>query len=353
MGGDAPVIAVEGEQGDEGKAKDDIEDEAEIEEAAARNPKVVRRPAAPTKAMIAAHECHHADYREWCEHCVAGKGVSHQHRSSEKSERSHAEFSVDYAFMAEDGQVGRKEELGEDRMKGACPVIVGYDHDSRGIWAMAVDSKGVTESSTKWLDGKINEAGQSGTKVVIRSDQEESIIALKKSVAIKRKAETVMIESPIRDSRANGSSEKAVRTWAAQVRTLRHHLESRIKAKVDKESAIMTWLVAWGADVLTRYKVQSTGRTSYEHTTGHQGLQPIAAFGEKVMLKYTTDKNKRTKMESEWDMGYFVGINPKTTEYLIAKDTGISRVRPSGGSRTISHMMRESSKKSRSSTEIM
>ena len=30
----------------------------------ARNPRVARRPAAPTKAMIMAHEVHHTDYRK-------------------------------------------------------------------------------------------------------------------------------------------------------------------------------------------------------------------------------------------------------------------------------------------------
>ena len=35
------------------------------------------------------------------------------------------------------------------------------------------------------------------------------------------------------------------------------------------------------------------------------------------MFKFTTDKNNRRKMESEWDHGYFLGVNPGTTEYLI------------------------------------
>ena len=75
----APGIAVEGEQGNRVEPEGDSEEMAEVEEATARDPKVARRPAAPTKAMVLAHEVHHADYREWCEHCVAGKGISHQH----------------------------------------------------------------------------------------------------------------------------------------------------------------------------------------------------------------------------------------------------------------------------------
>ena len=90
---------------------------------------------------------------------------------------------------------------------------------------------------------------------------------------------------------------------AAQVRTLRHHLESRIKVKVSRTSALMSWFVARSADVITRYTIRSSCRTSYEHITGHRGLQAFAAFGEKVMFKHTTDKTRRNKMETEWDTG--------------------------------------------------
>ena len=213
---------MEGEGGNEGEVGEVPE---EIEDTVARNPKVARRPNTPTKAMVLAHEVHHADYREWCDHCVAGKGVSHRHRASERDDSECAEFSIDYAFMTADGQVGYKEDLDEKSLSGASPVLVGYDHRSKGVWAMVVDHKGPTDSAVKWVKRKIDESGNAGTKIVIRSDQEESIIALKKAVTIRRQAETVLIESPVRDSRANGSAERTVRSWAAQVRTLRYHLE--------------------------------------------------------------------------------------------------------------------------------
>ena len=58
-------------------------EEEDIQENAARDPKVARRPVMPTKAMVLAHELHHADYRDWCDHCRAGKGVAHKHKTSE------------------------------------------------------------------------------------------------------------------------------------------------------------------------------------------------------------------------------------------------------------------------------
>ena len=52
----------------------------------ARRPRIARRPQTPTKAEYDAHMTLHADYRDWCPDCVAGRGISHQHRSSKKKE---------------------------------------------------------------------------------------------------------------------------------------------------------------------------------------------------------------------------------------------------------------------------
>ena len=77
IAGEARLEETEGDRTD-GQGGDANDDDV------ARNPRVARVPAAPTKAMILAHEVHHADYREWCAHCVAGKGVSHKHRTSDR-----------------------------------------------------------------------------------------------------------------------------------------------------------------------------------------------------------------------------------------------------------------------------
>ena len=106
--------------------------------------------------MIMAHEVHHADYREWCPHCVAGKGVSHQHRRSDKEEKSEAEFCMDYAFMTEEGRVGYAEEVGAEST-GLSPVIVGYDRKSESLWAIVAEAKGLNESSLKRAKEKIDE----------------------------------------------------------------------------------------------------------------------------------------------------------------------------------------------------
>ena len=86
--------------GTDEKAIEEGVDEESLEEA--RRPRVARRRQMPTKAEYDSHMTLHADYRDWCPDCVAGRGISHQYRSS-KNERTGREFSLDYAFMkAED-----------------------------------------------------------------------------------------------------------------------------------------------------------------------------------------------------------------------------------------------------------
>ena len=74
-------------------------------------------------------------------------------------------------------------------------------------------------------------------------------MALERAVAIYRQVETLMLEPPARDSKANGAAERAVRSLAAQLRTIRHHVERRMKVPMPKDSAMMLWLVTWAADV--------------------------------------------------------------------------------------------------------
>ena len=88
--GGPSTSASDGQVGDEKVGDRAIEGEIEgsnvEDEEIARRPRIARRPQMPTKAEVDAHTVLHADSRDWCPDCVAGRGVSHQHRAS-KNER--------------------------------------------------------------------------------------------------------------------------------------------------------------------------------------------------------------------------------------------------------------------------
>ena len=91
---------------------------------------------------------------------------------------------------------------------------------------------------------------------------------------------------------------------------------------IPKYSALMFWLVTWSADLISRYQVHATGRTSHDWITGHRCDRPIAGFAEKIHCKFTTDKNHRNKMITEWNTGFFICIDGRNTEYLVATQEG-------------------------------
>ena len=278
-------------------------------------PKVASRPYQPTKAEREAHEITHLPYRNWCPHCVAGKGVSSPHFKSDGEEPIGIEVSMDYCFM------------GDEATEGVPPILIAWDGGHRALWALPVDHKGADDYVVNWLVKKIEEAGYGGVPITIKTDQEPAIMALKRAVAIRRQAVTTPIESPVRESKSNGAVERAVRTWQSQFRTLRHQLEANLDAKLEMSHPLVEWLVIWAADLLSRYVVRENGRTAYESVTGHRCKSPVFMFSETIMFRLAPDKSARNKADSDWHVGVFIGIDSRSTEYIVQNQTGIYKCR--------------------------
>ena len=83
-------------------------------------------------------------------------------------------------------------------------ILVVYKHSQLGLRALAVDRKGADENVVKWLVEKSEECGYAGVKLTLKSDQEPAMLALKKAIAFHRKAETPLIEPPVRESSRTG-----------------------------------------------------------------------------------------------------------------------------------------------------
>ena len=172
-----------------------------------RKPNVARRPHTPTKQEVEDHLPLHLEYRSWCPHCVAGKGISDQHRRDMHGDGEDLgiTISLDYCFMTADEA--------EEDMRA---ILVCYDHSKSGFWVLPVEHKGAQEEVVKWVTDKVEESGYGGMTVTLKSDQEPAMLSLKQAIAVRRKAETPMIESPVRESKSNGRIERAIRTWQAQ-----------------------------------------------------------------------------------------------------------------------------------------
>ena len=47
----------------------------------------INKPTEPTEKEVEEHERTHLPYRDWCKHCVMGRGRSEPHRTTDKSDR--------------------------------------------------------------------------------------------------------------------------------------------------------------------------------------------------------------------------------------------------------------------------
>ena len=108
---------------------------AEVDTEEARRPKICRRPLAPTKEMVEEHNRTHAEYRDWCPDCRAGKSVGMHHRQGNPlEEKLGTTISIDFAFR-----------LREEQEDDLIPVLVAHDNVKKSIWTLEVEENGYFE----------------------------------------------------------------------------------------------------------------------------------------------------------------------------------------------------------------
>ena len=121
--------------------------------------------------------------------------------------------------------------------------------------------------------------------------------------------------------------ENAVKIWQAQLRTIKHFVESKIGKRIEPGGALFSWLIPFCADIINKFKVGTDGRTAYERITSHTCKVAQVGFGEVVDFKLETDKGNRHKADTEFNVGIFLGYAWRSTEYLVAVDNTIYKCR--------------------------
>ena len=122
-------------------------------------------PKSPSAAQVAAHNVTHMPYRSWCPHCVASRRPNTQHRSSSSpSDRSDPLLVADYCFIRDSDD------------ETFVTVLVARLYPSRAMLSTVVNPKGPETNAVARLARFIHDSGYS--KIVYRSDQEVSILAL-------------------------------------------------------------------------------------------------------------------------------------------------------------------------------
>lgn len=321
-GGEGKEMSDEGKDltsGKDGKQEDDDDDAERKEDEEEENyeedlvcepcggndyikPKTIRVDHTPSRQEVEEHMLSHFPFKAWCKHCVKGKAKGKLHRRIKDTEKyTKAIVSMDYMFM------GTKQEKEEE---GGTPILVTLDHRFGHAFANPMPSKGVHQHALDVLDENLNSLGHKD--IVLKTDQEPDIIALKNAIKGRSTLNIVPEHSPKYESSSNGAVENAIRTVQDQIRTMKDALESRIGVRLEKDENILAWLIVHAAETINRYHISpSRGYTSYEKLKGRRFRREVAEFGEYVLYKVPGKKGK-DKLDVRWAEGLYLGIKDQS-----------------------------------------
>ena len=202
------------------------------------------------------------------------------------------------------------------------------------IFAHMVPKKGITHEFG--ADAMIEDLEKLGYKeMILRCDGEPALKAVQEEVKARRNYQTIMENSPVGDSRANGAAERAVQAVEEQVRVVRHGLETRLGMKISGKHPFVCRLIEHAGDLLSKYQVGEDGKTGYQRLKGKKYRGDEVEFGEKV--HYSLKRGARQeKLESRLAEGFYLGKVWRTGEAIIGTKSGVHKsgmIRRVGGHR--------------------
>ncbi|MBN71658.1 MAG: hypothetical protein CME32_20555 [Gimesia sp.] len=291
----------------------------------AREVKAARTPYKPTRQEVEDHELTHYPYRNWCDPCVRGQAKDDPHRSVavEEAHSSIPRVSMDYCFLTED----KKEDDGEVA-RYTLTVLVMVETLCRSLWAYAVGSKGASEDwVAEQIVDDIETIGLAEERVILKTDQENSITDLQRAVVKLRTGHgTAMEQSRVGDSNSNGRVERGIQDVKGLIRTMRSALETNIGEKIHLTDPIVPWMVRHAGLVITKCRIRENGRTAFQMMKGRRGTAKMVPFGETVLFKIPKTGQNPGSFEDRWEQGIWVGFVIRSGEHLVATKNGVFKV---------------------------
>ena len=159
--------------------------------------------------------------------------------------------------------------------------------------------------------------------MILESDQEPSSIDVKREAGTDTPTEIVYEESPVGDSNANGSIERANQTIQGQIRAIKDYTERQISATIGLDSSVLKWLARHAAWTLTTLHVGSDGKTAHQRIRGKPFNQQIAAFGEQILFKPHKTTGPQQKLTVNWMDGCWLGFNTRTGEHIVSNSGAV------------------------------
>ena len=253
----------------------------------------------------------HVVYRSWCPICVKAMGRDMRYFREKDQEKQVPEYSLGFCFPG-------------DELGFKWTVLVGTEKWSDMAMATAVPVKG---GGNEFIFDKcidfIRENGDQEGKIIIKTDQENSIKCLVEDIMGKRpEGRTVTEESPVGSKGSNGDVERMVAEMEGQIRSLWLGLQARLGRSLNAKERIVAFIPEYAAYLFNRLHQGTDGKVPYERVKCKRPTVLGVEFGEKVFWKRKLG-NVKQKLNSRWKKGIFVGVNRSSHEALVVNEEGM------------------------------
>ena len=151
------------------------------------------------------------------------------------------------------------------------------------------------------------------------------MVAFQLRVQQARKSRTTLTNSPKGDHQANGRAEKAVQVFENCARRMRLALEGHLGVRLPHKHPVLMWIIEWVGGAHNRFKEgQDDGKTPRERA-GWQSESKVQEFGELVDFIPFDSESRRSKFDTKFREGIWLGLDARTDENLIGTKYGVYR----------------------------
>ena len=207
-------------------------------------------------------------------------------------------------------------------------MLVRKCNRDRWIGAAIVPTKGADEYAVAELKNNVMCIGF--IEVLIRSDIEPAILALKESAATALKLAGVNVkteESALYDSQSNGLAECAVKDANDAVRKNLACLVRRFGQEFPGGHPVLSWLVKYSVAMVNRCRRGPDSKTAYELRKGRKFARVLPHFAEKILFMIPGLTKGVARVEPRWEDGIFLGVSDRSDELYVGTKRGMHKVR--------------------------
>ena len=202
----------------------------------------------PTAREREQHEATRMPFRDWCAHCMMGRGRAHHHASKKRSEDLSRRplIAMDYHFLKPNSSVNSQTIPDE-----SVTSIAVMEDRHQNTMSSVVLKKGIEEPwASERVARFVNSLGHK--EITLKNDTEQARIAFRNRVAENCNAEVTLEDAVKGDMPSNGLVEKAVMLLRGVIRTIKCHVESCTQGELREDSPILPCLVEDAGSILTR-----------------------------------------------------------------------------------------------------